>query len=494
MRSPVSVRRGGHSSTSSASSPPLRCTSSNRGSSGRTRRSTTCRRKTLRSSGHRRPASRLPNYATSFIGRENECAALVAALADHQLVTIVGPGGVGKTRLAVEVARQLLPRYPDGIAYVELAPLGDSDAVAHRVASVLRVTPHDAAELLDAIVAAVEHRRCLVVLDNCEHVRSAAHDFVARLLAASETVSVLATSRERLGLASEHVWPAPSLDPATAGPVLFTDRGARRRPSFELGDDHEPSSRCAAASTDCHSPSSSSPPGRPRSPPANCSKERSMAGCSGEPRPQVHDRHRTLRSAIDWSVQLLGDADRRLLARLSTFAGPATLVDLRAVCAGAGLSESDVTESVERLVDKSLLVAGRVGGEFRYSLLETVRAHARECLADAGEVRALAIRHASHVQDRLARIRAGLRGRERARRGDRARPTVAGLPRCDRSRCVDRRRGARRRDHRRRRPRRPPPGALRSRRLDRPRHRSSRLRRRWTRARRSLPSARRSMR
>jgi predicted ATPase len=183
----------------------------------------------------------LPVELTKFIGRSGEIAELTAIMGGTGLVTLTGVGGVGKTRLALQVARRLVTDFPDGVWLVELAPVADPAALPDVVATALGITTRPGSTVVDSVVDAVAGRRMLIVLDNCEHVLDAAADLTAALLARTPTVSVLATSREGLGLAGEHLWPVPSLDVDGEGGgsavELFVERAGAVRPAFSLDDE-----------------------------------------------------------------------------------------------------------------------------------------------------------------------------------------------------------------------------------------------------------------
>jgi class 3 adenylate cyclase len=181
----------------------------------------------------------LPEQATSFVGRQREVAELVEVVGAHRFVTLTGPGGVGKTRLALQVAAELVGEFGDGVWLVELAPVGDPAAVPDAVATVLGVTPRAGSSVADSIAVALSGRQMLVVVDNCEHVLEAAAQVVETILARTKAVKVMATSREGLRAAGEQVWPVPSLDVAagvgSAAVELFVERAQAVVPGFGFG-------------------------------------------------------------------------------------------------------------------------------------------------------------------------------------------------------------------------------------------------------------------
>jgi predicted ATPase/class 3 adenylate cyclase len=326
---------------------------------------------------------------TSFLGREAEIADLQTALKAHRLVTLTGPGGVGKTRLAVEVAARLAPEFSDGVWVIELAPVGDPTAVAEAVAATLGITQQPGMNLADSVAAALEGRSRLLVLDNCEHVLDAAADLIDAILHHSATVTILATSREGLRLADEQLWPVPSLDThggadSTAA-VLFVERAQAVAPTFALSGTDD----AGAVAEVCRRLD-----GIPLAIELAASRMQSMTAA------ELHDRlddrfrlltgsrrglerHQTLRQAVQWSYDLLDDSEKTLLARCSVFAGG---FDLAAACALADSGdELAVLDLLDALVRKSLLIAGQASARTRYSMLETIRQFAEEQLVNTGE-------------------------------------------------------------------------------------------------------------
>ncbi len=334
---------------------------------------------------------------TSFIGRESEVAEVHAAVKAHRLVTLTGVGGVGKTRLALEVAARLADEFPDGVWFFELAAVADPGAVADAVAGVLGITQQPGRSVSESVAAALDGRVRLLVFDNCEHLRDAAADLVEAILAASATVSILATSREGLGVADEQLWLVPSLEVGagidSAAVELFGERARSVDSRFALsnGDDG------AAVVEICRRLH-----GIPLAIELAASRMASMT--AGEVRDRLDQRfrllvgsrrgvsrHQTLRHAVAWSYDLLDDAERRLLERCSVFAGG---FDFESACALMGSDDVDdfaVLDLLDALVRKSLLVADRSAGRTRFSMLETIRQFAEDQLVahcQASEIRA----------------------------------------------------------------------------------------------------------
>jgi predicted ATPase len=346
---------------------------------------------------------------TSFIGRESEVAELQAAVKAHRLVTLTGVGGVGKTRLAVEVAARLADEFPDGVWFFELAAVTDPAAVPDAVAAVLGITQQPGRSVAESVAAALEGRVRLLVLDNCEHVLDAAAALIEAILAASATTKVVATSREGLGVADEQLWPVPSLDAAgidSAAVSLFVERAQAVSPRFSVTNAEE----AAAVVEICRRLD-----GIPLAIELAASRISSMT--VDEIRDRLDHRfkllvgsrrglgrHQTLRHAVTWSYDLLEDTEKALLERCSVFAGG---FDLDSVCAVAGADEPDdyqVLDLLDALVRKSLLVADRLLGRTRFSMLETIRQFAEEQLAARGVAEEVRAAHARYFAGREADI------------------------------------------------------------------------------------------
>ena len=336
----------------------------------------------------------LRSAVTSFIGRESEVAEVQAALHQHRLVTLTGVGGVGKTRLATEVAARLADEFPDGVWFFELAAVTDPAAVPDAVAAVLGITQQPGKSVSESVASAQEGRVRLLVFDNCEHVLDAAADLIEAILAQSATVRIVATSREGLGVADEQVWPVPSLDLSggidSAAVNLFVERARSVALRFSMADADD----ADAVVEICRRLD-----GIPLAIELAASRMASMT--ASEVRDRLDHRfrllvgsrrglarHHTLRHAVAWSYELLDDAEKALLERCSVFAGG---FDLQSACAVAGFDDFDdyaVLDLLDALVRKSLLVADRSTGRTRYSMLETIRQFAEEQLvAVAGSMR-----------------------------------------------------------------------------------------------------------
>jgi predicted ATPase len=356
------------------------------------------------SPGNLRPA------ATSFIGRESEAGEVQAAVKAYRLVTLTGVGGVGKTRLALEVAGRLVDEFPDGVWFFELAAVTDPAAVPDAVAAVLGITQQPGMSVAESVAAALEGRVRLLVFDNCEHLLDAAADLIEAILAASAATKILATSREGLGIADERLWPVPSLDVGagvdSAAVALFVERAQNVSPRFTVGDDGE-----AAAVVEI----SRRLDGIPLAIELAASRMASMTAREVRDRLDHRfrllvgsrrglERHHTLRHAVAWSYDLLADAEKALLDRCSVFAGG---FDLESACAVMGSDDDFATlDLLDALVRKSLLVADRSSGRTRFSMLETIRQFAEEQLVARGEASEVRAAHSRYYAGREADIMA----------------------------------------------------------------------------------------
>src|ERR1700758_1847916 len=340
----------------------------------------------------------------SLIGRESEVAELQAAVKAHRLVTLTGVGGVGKTRLALEIAGQLADEFPDGVWFFELAAVTDPAAIPDAVAAVRGITQQPGKTVSESVAAALEGRVRLLVFDNCEHVLDAAADLIDAVLAHSATVTILATSREGLGVADEHLWPVPSLDVGagidSAAVELFVERAQAVSPGFSVANaDH-----AAAVLEICGRLD-----GIPLAIELAASRMASMTVTEVRDRLDHRfrllvgsrrglARHQTLRHAVAWSYDHLDDAEKPLLDRCSVFAGG---FDLQSACAVMGSDDDFATlDLLDALVRKSLLVADRSSGRTRFSMLETIRQFAEEQLAARGVAEEVRAAHARHFAQR----------------------------------------------------------------------------------------------
>ena len=346
----------------------------------------------------------LPLQHTSFLGRERDVADVVALCADHALVTLTGVGGVGKTRLALQAAAEMLPRFTNGVWLCELAPAGDPDAVVEIVAEVLDAGPRPGMSTVEAIVEVLRTKRLLLLLDNCEHVLDAVADLVDAVVTRCPEVRVLATSREGLGLDGEHVRPLRSLalpggddEPATSAAVqLFADRARSTRGTFVLDDESLPpvieicrrldgiplAIELAAARIVAMQPSEIA-----------SRLDQRFRLLTGTRRRAV-ERHQTLRATVEWSYSLLTPREQLVFDRLAVFAGSFDAGAATAVVGDDAIGPWDVLDALESLVSKSMVNADEQQETTRYSLLETLRTFGQERLEARGGAEDLRARHA----------------------------------------------------------------------------------------------------
>jgi predicted ATPase len=345
---------------------------------------------------------------TSFIGRESEVAELQTAVKAHRLVTLTGVGGVGKTRLALEVAARRADEFPDGVWFFELAAVTDPAAVPDAVAAVLGITQQPGKTMSESVASALEGRSRLLVFDNCEHVVDSVADLVEAILAASATVTILATSREGLGVSEEHLWRVPSLDvnsgAESAAVNLFVDRAQSVVSDFSLAQPGE----ADAVVEICRRLD-----GIPLA--IELAASRMAAMTASEVRDRLDQRfrllvgsrrglsrHQTLRHAVAWSYDHLDDTEKPLLERCSVFAGG---FDLQSACAVMGSDDDFATlDLLGALVRKSLLVADRSAGRTRFAMLETIRQFAEDQLVARGEASEIRAAHSRYFAGREADI------------------------------------------------------------------------------------------
>ena len=344
-------------------------------------------------------APNLPVQLTNFVGRGAEMNDVRQILTDNRLVTLTGAGGVGKTRLAVQVAAQMAAaEFGDGVWYVDLAPITDPEVVAVAVARALGLPDEPGRSTMDTVIRFVGDRRMLVVLDNCEHLLDACTALVVALFSACPRLTLLATSREPIGVAGEATWRVPSLSLTDEAIELFTDRARLVRPDFSITEDN-----AAAVAEICRRLD-----GMPLAIELAAARVRALS--LAEILDSLHDhfrlltggartavrRQQTLRASVDWSHALLTEPERVLLRRLAAFMGGFDLDAAQAVAAGGEVERYQVLDQLTLLVDKSLVVAEDVKGRTRYRLLETVRQYAQEKLAESGEADAVRTRHRDH--------------------------------------------------------------------------------------------------
>ena len=343
-------------------------------------------------------AQTLPVQFTSFVGRDADMNDVRQIMADNRLVTLTGAGGVGKTRLAVQVAAEVAGGFVEGVRYVDLAPITDPDNVAVAVIRALGLPDQPGRSTMDTLVRFVGDRRMLLVLDNCEHLLDASAELVVALLGGCPAVTVVATSREPIGVAGEVSWRVPSLSLSDEAIELLSDRARQVRPDFRLTDDN-----AATAAEICWRLD-----GIPLAIELAAARVRVLS--LTEIRDGLHDRFRlltggartavrrqqTLRASVDWSHALLTESERILFRRLAVFMGGFDLDAAQVVAGGDDVESYQVLDLLTLLVDKSLVVAENASGRTRYRLLETMRQYGLEKLGESGEADDVRARHRDH--------------------------------------------------------------------------------------------------
>jgi predicted ATPase/DNA-binding SARP family transcriptional activator len=369
----------------------------------------------------------LPVPLTSFVGRTPELTEVRHLLHTTRLLTLTGPGGTGKTRLGLEVARHRLEDYPNGVWLVELAPLADPMLVTQTVAATLGVREQPGRSLLDALVDFVRAKTLLLILDNCEHLIESCARLADSLLRAAAGLKILASSREALGIEGETAYRVPSLTlPDSRRLVdidaladndcvhLFVDRASAAYPPFRLTAKNAPAIAQIGLRLDGIPLAIELAAARIKVfPPEQIAARlddrfRLLTGGSRT----ALERHQTLQALIDWSHNLLSEAERVLLRRLSVFAGGWPFEAIQAVC-GDGLGD-EVLDTLARLADKSLIDVEEQSeaAEGRYRLLETIRQYARDKLLEAGEAEQVRDRHLDYFMQFAQEMEPRLRGAE----------------------------------------------------------------------------------
>lgn len=356
----------------------------------------------------------LPAEMTSFVGREPQLAELRRLVHRSRLITLTGPGGAGKTRLALRLASESLDKFPDGVWLLDLAPMGDGRLLEHTLAAVCGIKEEPRRPVLEVLADGLASRRSLIVLDGCEHLVDSCAELTSRLLRSCPKLSILATSREPLGVTGEVIWRTPSLTiprPEDTGHPellmeseairLFVDRARLSRPDFQLQ-----AAGAAALAQICT---------RLEGMPLAIELAAGLAGVmtleeilgrlrhrfkllTGGSRSSL-PRHQTLRQAVDWSYGLLSPTEQALFARLGVFAGGFDVAAAEAVVHGDPIGVDEVLPLLSRLVNKSLVVAEPARPQTtRYRMLDTIREYAQEKLQQSGEAE-WRRRHADYFAD-----------------------------------------------------------------------------------------------
>ena len=369
----------------------------------------------------------LPHLATAFVGREREIGEVRALLDKARLVTLLGMGGLGKTRLAVQSAAGLLHRYPDGVWFLDLSPLRDEALVASEAAQLMGVKAEPDRSLLQSICAHLKDKHALLILDNCEHLVKASAELANALLRAAPDVRIIATSREALRVPGEQSYPVQplplpsrgaSLDEVSqsAAVRLFIARAQQSKPSFTLD----------AAQATAVAELVARLEGIPLALELAAARVRSLSVADINNRLKdrfkiltggarvLQERQQTLKGLVDWSFDLLNGQEKTLFARLGVFVGGFDLAAAEAVCAAAPLSPEDVLDLLASLVDKSLVMQDENHDGARFGMLETIREYARGKLEESGEAGAVAASHCEHYFAKSKEARNGIRGPEQA--------------------------------------------------------------------------------
>jgi predicted ATPase/class 3 adenylate cyclase len=359
----------------------------------------------------------LPAQMTSFIGRENEMAEVAKAIGSHRLVTLTGPGGTGKTRLALQVAADLIDQFSDGVWLVELAALSDPELIPRTILSAFGVSEQTGRPVLETLIDRLREANLLLVVDNCEHLTTACAVLLQRLLAAAPNLKIMATSREALGLGGERIWRVPSLNLPDAKRLLsmedlsayeavqlFVERAALVQPGFALTNAHASSIAQICVRLDGIPLAIELAAAR-----ANALNPEQIASrlndrfrlLTGGSRAAL-ERHQTLRATVDWSYLLLSEPERDMFQRLSVFAGGWTLEAAEAMAARDSSPLVGWLDLLAGLVSKSLVQLNTDTN--RYAMLETIRQYGHERLAESGNshtYREIHMRHFLNMAEEL---------------------------------------------------------------------------------------------
>ncbi|MBS0447075.1 MAG: hypothetical protein JSR59_14125 [Proteobacteria bacterium] len=370
----------------------------------------------------------LPQQVTSFIGRERELDEIKALVSQSRLVTLLGMGGLGKTRLSLQAATELMAEYPDGAWFLDLSSIRDPALVVAEAAQVLGVRAEADQPLLRSVCAHLSTRRTLLVFDNCEHLVKPAAELAHAILKAAQHVHVIASSRQALHVPGEQAYPILPLPvPQTGDDLeslarstavrLFVERARLHKPAFALGEREAPAVAELVARLE----------GIPLALELAAARVRSLAvadinrrlkdrykfltGGSGV----LQERQQTLRALVDWSYELLTPAEQTALRRLAVFVGGFDLTAAEQVCGVDPIEDIDVLDLLSSLIEKSLVMLDERDESTRYRMLETIRDYAHEKLDEAGELADTAARHCEHYFAMAKAATAGLAG---AQQGD----------------------------------------------------------------------------
>ena len=376
----------------------------------------------------RQIANNLPQQTTSFVGRDRELDEVKTLLADVRLLTLLGMGGLGKTRLSLQVAAEVMAQFPDGVWFFDLAPIRDGALVVSEAAQVLGVREEPGRPLVQTLCAALASRRTLLIFDNCEHLIVASADLANAILRAAPRVHVMASSREALRVPGEQVYPVlplplpgrdDGLDALSRSTAvrLFVERARSHKPSFVLNEREAPAVAELVVRLE----------GIPLAIELAAARVRSLSVADINVR--LKDRYKlltgggrvllarqqTLRALVDWSYELLNDDEQRVFSRLSVFAAGFDLDAAEQICSADPLPADDVLDLLSSLVEKSLVSLDERDVGTRYRMLETIRDYAAEKLQQSTEAPAIAARHCDHYFALAKKIRDGLEGADQPR-------------------------------------------------------------------------------
>ena len=365
----------------------------------------------------------LPQQATSFIGRESELDDIRALLGNARLITLLGMGGLGKTRLSLQVAAEVIAEYPDGAWFLDLAPLKDAALVVGEAAQVLDVREEPDRPLIQTLCAHLRSKRLLIVIDNCEHLVHACADMAHAILKAAPNVRMIASSREALRVPGEHAYPILPLPVPKIGDSLnklrestavrlFVARAQQHKPSFELNEKEAPAIAELVSRLE----------GIPLALELAAARVRSLGVADINKRLKdrykiltggdrvLQERQQTLRALVDWSYELLNENEQTMFQRLGVFAGGFDLAAAEEVGGADPLDSMDVLDLLQSMAEKSLVMLDETGENMRYRMLETLREYAAEKLEASGERTAIAERHCLHFFALAKQVRDGLMG------------------------------------------------------------------------------------